>query len=261
MPEQHLHLQPLASGARICVSGTRAAYFGPGLRLSPHRNATATLVLSPREPFDLERLGPDAPGPRVARSRAALIPPGARHHLRAAGPLAFVYLDPLSDDFARLGALDVGAAATRLRSGQGDAWWAWNVDELCAHLGVPARGAPDERIARVVRRVDGWPQTFPHLRDAADLAGLSPAHFGEWFRRSVGVPFRRYRLWRRMAVVLRVVSAGGTLTAAAFEAGFASSAHLSAAFRAMFGLTPSALVALGASIEFTTAGGGAAPPG
>lgn len=253
MPEQRLQLQHSTPGARISVSSTRAAYFGPGLRLSPHRNATATLALSPLEPFELERLDADAPEPRVSRTRAALIPPGARHHLRASGPLAFVYLDPLGDDFARLAALDVTAAAACLPSAHGAAWWTWSVDELCAHLGVPARGAPDERIARVVRLVDERPQAFTHLRDAARLAGWSSSHFGEVFRQSVGVPFRRYRLWRRMAVVLRVVSAGGTLTAAAFEAGFASSAHLSAAFRAMFGLTPSALVALGASIEFTNA--------
>ena len=50
---------------------------------------------------------------------------------------------------------------------------------------------------------------------------------------------------------LRVVSEGETLTTAAFEAGFSSSAHLSSTFRAMFGLTLSSLISLGSSIEFS----------
>jgi AraC-like DNA-binding protein len=68
------------------------------------------------------------------------------------------------------------------------------------------------------------------------------------FREGHGVPFRRYRLWRRMALAMRVVRDGGTLTAAAHAAGFASSAHFSTAFRRMFGLAPSRLT--GGSVVF-----------
>jgi AraC-like DNA-binding protein len=39
------------------------------------------------------------------------------------------------------------------------------------------------------------------------------------------------------------------VTAAAHEAGFASSAHLSTAFRGMFGIAPSVLLAIGAEIS------------
>lgn len=239
-----------AAPARVSVAGARAAYFGPALRLSPHRNVAATIALSPVA-FELVRFDGAASAPRVSRARAALVPPGARHHLRASGPMAFVYLDPLDDDFARLREGDVTAAADRLLSDTAGAPWTWSVDEVCARLGVPPRPAPDGRVAAVVRLMDGRPQDFARLGDAARLAGLSTAHFGALFRASVGLPFRRYRLWRRMAVVLRVTGAGGTLTEAAFEAGFASSAHLSAAFRAMFGLSPSALTAAGPDLEFT----------
>jgi AraC-like DNA-binding protein len=63
-------------------------------------------------------------------------------------------------------------------------------------------------------------------------------------RLNVGVPFRRYRLWRRMAVAIGTLGQGETLTRAAHEAGFASSAHFSATFRTMFGMAPSTLLAL-----------------
>ena len=48
---------------------------------------------------------------------------------------------------------------------------------------------------------------------------------------------------------MRALGGGLSLTDAALEAGFSSSAHLSASFRDMFGLAPSTLVALGARVE------------
>lgn len=125
----------------------------------------------------------------------------------------------------------------------------WDADAWCAAFGVGRREGPDPRVAAVVRRIDGRPHDFERIADAARLAGLSPSRFQALFRAGVGMPFRRYRLWRRMAAVMRALAAGESLTGAALEAGFAGSAHLSATFKAMFGLTPSALVALGAEID------------
>ena len=44
-----------------------------------------------------------------------------------------------------------------------------------------------------------------------------------------------------MGVATRAIVAGESLTAAALDAGFSSSAHFSAAFREMFGMEPSRL--------------------
>jgi AraC-like DNA-binding protein len=54
-----------------------------------------------------------------------------------------------------------------------------------------------------------------------------------------------------MAVVMRTVAAGRSLTQAAHAAGFASSAHLSAAFRRMFGLSARDLLSTGVSIDLS----------
>jgi AraC-like DNA-binding protein len=51
-----------------------------------------------------------------------------------------------------------------------------------------------------------------------------------------------------MAAVVRSPSAGATLTEAALDAGFAGSSHLSAAFRAAFGIKPSSLLTPGPEI-------------
>lgn len=94
-------------------------------------------------------------------------------------------------------------------------------------------------------------QPLSRLQDAAALACLSPSRFRARFGAELGLPFRRYRLWRRMAAVMRTVASGGTLTTAAHAAGFASSAHLSSTFKRMFGLTASDLLALGVAIDLS----------
>lgn len=233
--------------ARITLSKTRAAYIGPGLDLTPHRNVAVTVALALHSPFELEFLGGGAGD--VVLGHVALIPSGALHHLRASGDMMFLYLDALSDDHKQLKTSDLASAHARLLREHGDAVWTQDVDQLCELLGVPAHRVGDARIAEVVRRIDEAPQAFVRVADAAGLAGVSASHFQSLFRRSVGVPFRRYRLWRRMAAVMRALSNGETLTGAALEAGFSGSAHLSATFRTMFGLTPSTLIALGARIE------------
>lgn len=157
--------------------------------------------------------------------------------------MAFVYLDALGDDYQAILATDLEVAYEQVDDVAG-----WDVARWCEALGVPSRAAGDPRVAKAVRRLDARPQEFEHLADLAAVVGLSPSRFHALFRREVGMPFRRYRLWRRMAVVMRWVATGRSLTDAAHEAGFASSAHLSTTFRDMFGLPPSRLLHLNPTI-------------
>jgi AraC-like DNA-binding protein len=75
----------------------------------------------------------------------------------------------------------------------------------------------------------------------ADNVSLSPTRLVHLFKEQTGVPIRRFRQWNRMKSVVEFVAAGQTLTAAALNAGFSDSAHLSRAFRNMFGIKPSFL--------------------
>jgi AraC-like DNA-binding protein len=225
---------------RIVLSGARAAFIGPSLNLSPHRNAAATVAISIDRPFALQ-VGADG----YVERDIALIPPGRRHHLVASGRMAFLYLDALSDDVAVLQGADLSAAAERAR---GALRRSAGVQTLCEALGVPARRA-DARIVRALALLEEDPEAFGRLADAARAAGLSASRFAELSREAVGAPFRRYRLWRRMAAVMRALGAGETLTQAAFGAGFSSSPHLSTTFRDMFGVSPSGLLKLRPRIE------------
>jgi AraC-like DNA-binding protein len=232
--------------AAVTITGARALYVGPGLDLAPHRNAVATLALALGAPFALALPAEPGVAARSRDARIALIPPGVLHHLRTRGPMAFVYLDALDDDYPALRETDLDAALDDLGAGD-DPAATWNAPMLCRRLGVVPRDAGDARIVRVVRGIDA--QTLPSLAAASAQAGLSASRFQVLFRRSVGLPFRRYRLWRRMGLAMTLLAQRRSLTAAAHDAGFASSAHFSTAFKAMFGIAPSSLLAMGVRIR------------
>lgn len=236
---------------RILMADARAAYIGPGLRLTPHRNAVATIAIGLEQAFVLTLFAPET----KRETRMAVIAPGALHHLETRGAMAFLYLDALSDDYARLDlrpdtpddVLALGPSAT--------------IADLWSAVGIPPRAPADALMAKAVRAIDADPCAFPSVRDAARVCGLSASRFQHAFHAATGMPFRRYRLWRRMALVSRALGAGHSLTTAAHDAGFSSSAHLSATFRTMFGISPSTLRASGARIDVSAASAAAARSG
>ncbi len=232
--------------APACISlrGARASYVGPGLGLSPHRNAVAVVAIGLDAPFELALSVAGENGSYRARE-AVLIPPGVRHHLKSRGRMVFLYLDPLGDDHAALRLRELDAGVFR----RADVT-AYPVDALCELLGLGQRQAPDPRVVALLGMVEADPDRFRSFGEVASVIGLSPSRCRELLRQATGVPFRRYRLWRRMALVMLGLSRKRSLTEVAHDSGFASSAHLSAAFRGMFGLSPSELMKSGAQIDF-----------
>lgn len=75
----------------------------------------------------------------------------------------------------------------------------------------------------------------------ASRVGISAGRLAHVFRAEVGIPLRPYVLWLRLQRAAAAIQRGTTLTEAAYEAGFADSAHLARSFRRMFGITPSEL--------------------
>jgi hypothetical protein len=92
---------------RLSIGRSRVAYIGPALDLAPHRNATTTVAIAIDAPFRLglgrARIGVEAPAHRLA-----VIPRGTWHHLVAAGPMVFLYLDAQGTDATALGTRDTG---------------------------------------------------------------------------------------------------------------------------------------------------------
>ncbi|GCL64758.1 transcriptional regulator [Rubrivivax pictus] len=232
---------------RVCVGPARALYTGPGLDLAPHINLALTIAVAWQQPFALRTWARTGGWSDWRRCEAAVVPSESLHHLQSSGSMAFLYLDPLQDRRSPLSLADLLAGRARLL----EAGPAVGIDAAFAAFGLARRVPTDDRIARVVLEIERHPDAFARLRDAAAVAHLSPSRFRARFDREVGLPFRRYRMWRRMAVVMRTLAGGGNLTDAALAAGFASSAHLSSAFRQVFGLPASSLLALGVTIDLS----------
>lgn len=233
---------PLPADARLYAWGARVLYVGPVLNLTPHRNAVAVLALGLDGPFEFA-VAPGDPASAWTSQRALLIQPDTLHHLRAdIGRMAFLYVDPLSRDLAQLTAgFDAAGLITLICSLADTARdWADVRRELNMRLGVDDM-AVDPRVRASLDTLHADPTARLSLDDLAEGAGLSASRFRRLFRAATGVTVRRYRVWIAMGAATRAIAAGESLTAAALDAGFSSSAHFSAAFREMFGLEPSRL--------------------
>jgi AraC-like DNA-binding protein len=223
--------------------GARALYVGPAFGLSPHRNAVA------EDPCD--------PSTGFWRCRTALIEPNQLRFLRISGAdCAFLYVDALSHDLASLrrrrrrpgrtvsmdldGEDDLIVLLTGMR--RSDEGWRSASPRLSAALGFE-RPPADGRIASAVDGLLSSPALEADTATLAARTGLSVSRFQHLFKATTGVTVRRFRLWARMRRAIAMAVAGATFTHAALEAGFSSRAHFSAAFREMFGMAPTQLLA------------------
>ncbi len=113
-----------------------------------------------------------------------------------------------------------------------------------AHL-VARPGSPltpiDRRVHIALRLLQSDPAGNSSLPELARRTHLSESRLAHLFRRDVGIPVRQYRLTLRMEQAVREIAAGGSLTRAAYAAGFADPAHFCRICRRMFGGPPSQL--------------------
>jgi AraC-like DNA-binding protein len=235
--------------------GARAFYVGPSFRLSPHRNAVAVLAIGVDQPFGVAR-DPKMPGSDYRSCRTALVPPNTLHHFDIKrGRVALLYVDARSRDLEHLQGLaaerttnasfdlsienELIELSAQLSDGKID--WKKARFQLVDHLGARASVQIDPRTERLVQRVHAEPASRTSLAHIAGQLGISESRLMHIFKRDIGIPFRRYRLWVSMGAAIRLIRDGATLTDAALGAGFSSSAHFSASFRQMFGIEPSRL--------------------
>lgn len=244
---------------RLYNWGARALFVGPSLNLSAHRNAVAVVAVGIDGAFGVAN-DPRRPEQGATITRSALIPPNTLHHLSCPnGRMAFLYVDARSRDFARLDE----AVATRTKRAGFELACEAALIKLFRALAKGRTGFPETRsklertvlgnantmihprVLSAIRRLHQTAADRPTLAQLSKMAGLSPSRFRHLFVEATGVPLRRYRLWIAMGTAMRCLARGKSLTEAAHDAGFSSSAHFSASYRQMFGLEPSRLVRAG----------------
>jgi AraC family transcriptional regulator len=113
------------------------------------------------------------------------------------------------------------------------------VHALCA--GPPPIKRMDERIVKAMEWMRESGSRTLSLEDAARSVFLSPSRFAHLFKEEVGLPFRRYLLWRKLSRGIVEFGRGSNLSAAAHAAGFSDSAHLTHTWKQMFGISPTVM--------------------
>ena len=103
------------------------------------------------------------------------------------------------------------------------------------------QSAPEPRVAAMIRFIKDNLEHPIRLAAVSGCAGLSPSRASHLFVEQTGLPLKTYILWRRVARAVEAYAQGSNLTEAAHMSGFADSAHLSRAFRRMFGLPAATL--------------------
>ena len=245
--------------ARFYSWGARALFIGPSLNLAAHRNAVAVVAVGLDAKFSVA-IDPKKPQSGAHSVRTALIPPNTLHKLTSnRGRMAFLYVDATSLDLESLSAM------VRLRTrragfhlaverplikllralADGDTDFA-AAERALLQLCLGADNfAHDRKLFPAIEQLHKRIADKPTLDQLAKRAHLSPSRFRHAFKELTGVTLRRYRVWVAMGHAMRGLVRGKSLTVAAYEAGFSSSAHFSFAFKQMFGLAPSKLLKSG----------------
>ena len=154
----------------------------------------------------------------------------------------------LRDDITVVPDARVDACLTELRTFYENPLEAIEVGALIRHCvralsaGAPPSRRLDARVTRVLKQIRESDDLRVSLESAAESACLSPSRFAHLFKQQVGLPFRRYMLWRKVTRAMFAVGREGTIAAAAHAADFADAAHLTRTFYQMFGIPPSLLM-------------------
>jgi AraC-like DNA-binding protein len=93
----------------------------------------------------------------------------------------------------------------------------------------------DSRIGSLLDLIPSIPDKKAPVGALAARVGISETRLMHLFKDEMGIPIRRYLLWKRLLDAIFLIKRGQALTMAAVEAGFADYAHFSRTFKGMFG--------------------------
>lgn len=202
-----------------------------------HRHFAAQAVLADQE-IEIE----DAHGRRL-KGRRILVDPLVEHRLGSAPHAEVLLVESAGlglEAWAEISALDLDLSGVVLLEAARPSMRFWR---RFLTGGVGPGAAPADGLARSLHRIEQDLGAGPvRIQGAAEAAGLSAERYRHVFVAVMGLPFRRYVLWRRLTRAFAGLTAGEDATCAAHEAGFADSAHMARTVRAMLGVTARQIV-------------------
>lgn len=194
------------------------------------------------------------------RGPALVVRPDVVHSYDAHGALsAMVFVDPesvegvwlrssLREDITAVPAARLTSCVAELRKFIDQPFDSLEVGALvrhCVHAlctGAPPSRRLDPRVTQVLGAIRASDELRMSIEDASAIVFLSPSRFQHLFKQQVGLPFRRYMLWRKLTRAMLSIGREGTIAAAAHAADFADAAHLTRTFYQMFGIPPSIMM-------------------
>ena len=198
--------------------------------LHRHFAAQAVLADQPVRVFDQDA--------QIFEARCVLIDPLTPHRIEPGTQALLIYLepgarlDPAADELLR--PVRKGSPCAMLRSAANAFWEKW-----LAQADPPAP-VLDARLSAALDAIDRELFSGPmQLGAVAARTTLSADRFRHLFAEQIGLPFRRYLLWRRLRLAAIEIMAGRDATNAAHAAGFADAAHFARTLKSTFGVTAS----------------------
>lgn len=105
-----------------------------------------------------------------------------------------------------------------------------------------SRGLPRPTLQRVLAYIDDRLSADLNLRTIAEVAGMSPSHFGTLFKNSLGIPVHRYIIRRRVERAVDLITHTRLpLSDVALHVGFANQSHMAMTVRRYIGVAPKRL--------------------
>ena len=104
-----------------------------------------------------------------------------------------------------------------------------------------ATNVTDDRIQTAMKLIRAKSTEKVTCQDVADAVHLSQSRFSHLFREQVGMTFAAYLIYQRIMYVYTQMFWGKSITEAALEAGFSSSAHFADVNRRVFGISASTI--------------------
>jgi AraC-like DNA-binding protein len=201
-----------------------------------------------------------APGGEWREGRGIIVRPDVEHSFDGRGAAgAMLFVDPessegawlqsvLAEDITLAPAARLQGCLAELSAFRERPLESMEVGDLVRHCarafcaGAPPTRRLDGRVTTVLRRIREADELRLSLEDAAALVHLSPGRFAHLFKDQLGLPFRRYMLWRKLARAMLSIGRQSTMADAAQAADFADAAHLTRTFHQMFGIPPSVMM-------------------
>lgn len=256
--KQSLMKQSIIKQSILYLWKQRTLYIGHYPSITPVTQGTSSLIVSIDGPISVTCCRSGV----VTHSRSFLIPAGEPFTIDCQqNRIAHCLLDSYNEDFFRIkhimrSKIDniyadnrhemvLSAAFEKLITHRSDTHFAEalvNNVILPSVVESPKRPSTDQRIVKIIDLIQQDPTISYTNQHMAKLINVSEETLMRRFKATTGVTIRRFRLWRRMFVSTKLLTAGKSTTEAAMLSGFFDAPHFNHAFKDMLGMNPSSIV-------------------